>query len=400
MTDQDQTAPEKPEWAKTKADRRREAGLKPSKAKWLVLFFIVVGVAVAVYALKPAESEVVEVAQDPVTSVKYLASQELATVQATTLKQQIKVTGTIAPLTVAQLPALISAQVDSVTVRPGDTVKNGQLLVSMDTESINIQKEQQLSAIGATQAQLTLAESQLKRTQEMTKQGIAPSSQLEQALSSVQAQEANLQAQKSQIKATDYQLRNANIFSPVNGVVSQRQAEPGQFVGVGTPLMEVVDLSIMELVVNVSTTASAQIVVGMTVDINIEGIADETFTGTVSRISPLASRGTRTIPIYVLIENAERKLRGGMFAVGQITLNEKANAIAVNESAIRFDETDNPYVFKIANDTVVQQAVSLGGYWGEKQQVEIISGLESGDVIVVLPLPGLSSGDAVQLIEG
>jgi RND family efflux transporter MFP subunit len=399
MTDQNQAAPEKPEWAKTKADRRREAGLKPSKAKWLVLFFIVVGVAVAVYALKPAESEVVEAIQDPEISVKYLASQELATVQAKTLQQQIKVTGTIAPLTVAQLPALISAQVDTVAVRPGDRVKKGQLLVSMDTESINIQKEQQLSAIGATQAQLTLAESQLKRTQEMTKQGIAPSSQLEQAQSSVQAQAANLQAQKSQIKATDYQLRNANIFSPVTGVVSQRQAEPGQFVGVGSPLMEVVDLSVMELVVNVSTTASTQIVVGMTVDINIEGIVDETFTGTVSRISPLASRGTRTIPVYVLIENAEQKLRGGMFAVGQITLNEKANAIAINESAIRFDDTNNPYVFKIANDTVEHQAVTLGDYWGEKQQVEVVSGLVSGDVIVVLPLPGLVSGDAVQLIE-
>jgi RND family efflux transporter MFP subunit len=270
----------------------------------------------------------------------------------------------------------------------------------MDTESINIQKEQQLSAIGATQAQLTLAESQLKRTQEMTKQGIAPSSQLEQALSSVQAQEANLQAQKSQIKATDYQLRNANIFSPVNGVVSQRQAEPGQFVGVGSPLMEVVDLSVMELVVNVSTAASSKIIVGMTVNISIEGIPEETFTGTVSRISPLASRGTRTIPVYVLIENAERKLRGGMFAVGQITLNEKANAIAINESAIRYDEANNPYVFKIANDTVEHQAVTLGDYWGENQQVEVISGLVSDDVIVVLPLPGLSSGDAVQMIEG
>jgi RND family efflux transporter MFP subunit len=400
MTDQNQATSEKPEWAKTKSDRRREAGLKPSKAKWLVLFFIVVGVAVAVYALKPAESEIVEAIQDPEISVKYLASQELATVQAKTLQQQIKVTGTIAPLTVAQLPALISAQVDSVTVRPGDAVKKGQLLVSMDTESINIQKEQQLSAIGATQAQLTLAESQLKRTQEMTKQGIAPSSQLEQALSSVQAQEANLQAQKSQIKATDYQLRNANIFSPVNGVVSQRQAEPGQFVGVGSPLMEVVDLSVMELVVNVSTAASSKIIVGMTVNISIEGIPEETFTGTVSRISPLASRGTRTIPVYVLIENAERKLRGGMFAVGQITLNEKANAIAINESAIRYDEANNPYVFKIANDTVEHQAVTLGDYWGENQQVEVISGLVSDDVIVVLPLPGLSSGDAVQMIEG
>jgi RND family efflux transporter MFP subunit len=164
--------------------------------------------------------------------------------------------------------------------------------------------------------------------------------------------------------------------------------------------LEVVDLSVMELVVNVSTTASSKIVVGMNVDIAIEGLLGESFAGTVSRISPLATRGTRTIPVYVLIQNPDRKLRGGMFAVGQITLNEKADAIAVSESAIRFDENNNPYVLKVSNDKTVKQEVALGSRWGEDQQVEVTQGLAADDVIVVLPLPGLNIGDAVQLIEG
>ncbi|MDX1472872.1 MAG: efflux RND transporter periplasmic adaptor subunit [Reinekea sp.] len=395
---------EKPDWAKSKADLRRERGEKPSRVGriiWLILLLLAVGFAAAALLKPKATQETEATALTPVTvSTKYLAAQETQVVQAQTVRQNIKVTGTIQPLFEAQLPALISAQIEQVAVRPGDAVKKGQLLIAMDTENLNIQKEQQLSSVEATQAQLALAQSQLKRTQEMSAQGIATSAQLEQALSTVQAQAANLHAQQSQIKATEYQIRNANVYAPINGIVSFRQAEPGQFVGIGSPLLTIVDLARMELRVNVSAADSANIVTGMKVNISIEGLPLATFTGTVSRISPVATNGTRTIPVYIVLENTGGLLRGGMFATGQITLEEKPNTLVIPPSAIRYDEQNQPYVLKIDGETVVRQDISVAGSWGQNQMREVTQGLNSGDRIVVLPLPGLQVNDTVQLIEG
>ncbi|MDX1344053.1 MAG: efflux RND transporter periplasmic adaptor subunit, partial [Reinekea sp.] len=200
--------------------------------------------------------------------------------------------------------------------------------------------------------------------------------------------------------ATEYQIRNANVYAPINGIVSFRQAEPGQFVGIGSPLLTIVDLARMELRVNVSAADSANIVTGMKVNISIEGLPLATFTGTVSRISPVATNGTRTIPVYIVLENTGGLLRGGMFATGQITLKEKPNTLVIPPSAIRYDEQNQPYVLKIDGETVVRQDISVAGSWGQNQMREVTQGLNSGDRIVVLPLPGLQVNDTVQLIEG
>lgn len=393
----------KPEWAKNASDRRRDRGEKPSRIGliiFIVIVILVAGFIVFKSATAPAEdASNLVVSNEPVTNVKYIASQETAVIRPITLKQQIKVTGSLSPLNTAQLPALISAQIETVYARPGDKVKKGQLLVSMDTENLVIQKEQQLSNVEATQSQLALAESQLKRTQEMTEKGIATSSQLEQAVSTVQAQKATLQAQKSQIKATDYQLRNANIYAPFDGVISLRQSEPGQFVGTGSALMSLVDLSVMELMVNVSTSDSINIIPGMNVTLAVEGLTNKNLIGTVSRLSPITANGSRAIPVFITINNNEQTLRGGMFATGHITLKEKSNAIAIDEGALRF-EGNKAYVLKIVDGITVSQPVELGALWGENQRREITSGLNAGDQIIVLPMQGLQVGDAVELIEG
>jgi RND family efflux transporter MFP subunit len=223
---------------------------------------------------------------------------------------------------------------------------------------------------------------------------------LEQADSSVQAQQANVQSQKAAIRAIDYQLENANIYSPLSGIVAARQTEPGQFVGAGSPLMEVVDLSVMELAANVSTKDSAQIKVGMTVTLRIEGLPGQSFTGTVQRISPVAARGTRTIPVYITIQNQDRTLRGGMFATGQITLEEQPETLTIPQTAIHQNDDAAPFVLVVKDNRVVAQPVTLGQTWGQEEALEVTSGLTEGDRIVVLPLPGLNAGDAISLIEG
>lgn len=402
MSQTSENAPSKPDWAKTKRDLKREANPKTGgKAKWVIIVAVLL-IGAIVFAVLSRQEPSENVATEPVSSAKvsakYVSTEELSVIGLELLQKQIKVTGTIQPLRVVQIPSLVSAQVESVAFRVGDTVTKGQVVVQMDTESLEIQKEQQLSATYATETQLKLAESQLKRTSELAGQGIATSSLLEEVQSNVEAMKANLNSQKAQIKSVDYSLRNAVITAPISGVVSARNVEPGQFIGVGSPLLEIVDLSVMELKVNVSTANNGLISKGMKVNIAVEGLEKQTFSGVISRISPVASVGTRTIPVYIVIENADKKLRGGMFAIGHITLAETTDAIAVEGTALQTDADNRSFVFKVVDTKVIKQFVELGDVWGTSRRQEITSGLRVGDQYVNVLLTGLEENDELHLI--
>ncbi len=396
----------KPDWAKTKSELRYdETGQKSIKGK--VIFGIIILILVALFVLaksqnssaNPAESDTALSFSEEV-QVKYLAPEELSKIQRQTLARELKVTGALQPLSTHQAPALVSARVESINVRPGDTVTKGQKLVAMDTESLTLQMQQQQNATEATRAQLALAKSQLLRTRDLSSRGIATSSQLEEAASSVDALTANLAAQESQIDSIQYSLRNAIIYSPSAGVVSQRNAEPGQFVSAGVLLLEIVDLSTLELKANIPSTSVDLIKTGMTVNVSVESLPGKTFLGTISRISPVTNTGTRTIPIYITLNNNDQTLKGGLFAVGKITLDSKSNAIGINETAIHDLTSSSPWVLKVIDNKIIRQAVTLGGSWQSNQLREVTSGLSEGDVIVNLPLSGLEENDSIEIIGG
>src|SRR5690606_35369546 len=112
----------------------------------------------------------------------------------------------------------------------------------------------------------------------------------------------------------------------------------------------------------------------------------------------VAVAGTRTVPVYVEIDNADRLLRGGMFAAGQIVVSEKQDAIAVPKVAIR-EDGDGFYVLRVADKTLVRQAVEIVAEWDRGRLVEL-SGLNVGDRVATAPLTELKAGEAVELVEG
>jgi RND family efflux transporter MFP subunit len=173
--------------------------------------------------------------------------------------------------------------------------------------------------------------------------------------------------------------------------------EPGQTVAAGTPLVTVVDLSSVEVVAAAPVGTAAQIAPGQTVRIHVEGLPGRTFEGVVERSNPVAQEGTRTIPVYVGLENADGLLRGGMFVTGNIVVDAVDDAIAVPGAAIR-EDAEGPYVLKIVDDVAERQAVEPGEVWSTNRLTQILSGLEPGDVIVSAVLPQLVPGTRIQML--
>ncbi|KRA97654.1 hypothetical protein ASD83_11135 [Devosia sp. Root685] len=395
------TAHEKPEWAQSKREkenaRRVAEGLKPKRriGPWIVLGLIVVG-GVAFFALRPAEP-VPEVVADAAPVARQLLSSEVTEIAPATLRQRVKVTGTLVPAKQAVVAAQAAGRVLSVAVRPGDSVKEGQVLVEIDQANLALQLAQQRATADATRAQLFSSRQQLERTEELARQGLTSPSALEQARSAAAALEANMTALESAVSVAELALSNATVRAPIDGIVSDRSVEAGQTIGTGTALFTLVNLTEMDFQASASVNSSALVSPGQAVEVTATGLDNQTFEGRVTRVNPVAPTGTRAVPIYISLDNDSGRLRGGMFATGQITVLEHADAIAVPAVALR-EDAEGQFVLKLDNGTLVRQAVEPGTTWDRGAVVEV-SGLNTGDMVITAPLTELSAGDAYELIE-
>ncbi|MHA6730872.1 efflux RND transporter periplasmic adaptor subunit [Devosia sp. A369] len=395
------TASEKPDWAQSKREkdnaRRIAEGQKPRRRlmPWIVLAVIILAV-VGFVLTRPPAPEAETASTEPVT--QQLLVSEVAEIAPTLLSQRARVTGTLVPGRVSAVASQASGRVLSVAVRPGDTVKAGDILAEIDRATLELQLNQQRATADATRAQLLSSQQQLERTQELARQGLASPSTLEQARSGTAALEANLVALESAVQGAEIALNNASVPAPFDGIISERSVEPGQTISAGTTLFTVVNLEEMEFQAAASVTSSALVAPGQAVAVSVTGLDGRVFDGTVTRVNPVALAGTRTVPIYVSLHNEDGLLRGGMFATGQITVAEKPDAIAILATAIR-EDAEGHFVLKLDNGTLVRQAVEPGTTWDRGRLVEV-TGLTPGEQVVAAALAELSAGQAYELIEG
>lgn len=395
------TAHEKPEWAQGSRDRRNAqriaAGLKPRRriVPWLLVSVAVLG-GVGYFLTNPT-SEAAAPPVIPAEVIKQVREAETSVIEPVDLRDTVKVTGTLAPASQADVSARVSGQVLNVLVRPGDEVAAGDVLVELDREALSIALNQQRALAEATRAQLISAEQQLQRTEEMAAKKIAAPMALEQARSTAEALRANLLALDEATKAAELSVGDATLRAPIDGVIAARMVEVGQSVAAGTSLLTIVDLDVLEFQATGTARTSAQLRPGQMVELSAVGIEGRTFSGTVTRINPVATPGTRMIPVYVAVENPDHMLRGGMFATGAITVLDKGAALAVPASALR-EDAGGHYVLALGDGTVLRRQVGVGAQWNGGKAVEV-SGLEIGELVLNLPLTRLMAGDRYTLIE-
>ena len=395
-------AHEKPEWAQSKREKinaeRVAQGLKPRRriGPWIVLAVIVLGVVGFIFLRPPAPPAPEVVVEAPVA--RQIRQSETTTIETTTLRQTVKVTGTLVPGQQSDVASQASGRVVAVLKRPGDPVVSGDVLAQIDRVTLELQLNQQTATAEGTRAQLVSSQQSLERTEQLASQGLASPSTLEQARSATASLVANLSALDTAVKTAQLALDNATVKSPLDGVVASRSVDAGQTISAGTPLFTIVNLDQMEFSAAASVNSSAMVAPGQAAVVSVTGLEGQQFDGTVTRVNPVAVSGTRAVPIYIELENTSGGLRGGMFATGQITVAEKLDAHAVSVAAIREDAAGH-YVLKLVDGVLVRQEVDLVQEWDRGRLVEI-TGVEAGDVVVSAPLDELAEGDAYELVEG
>ncbi len=364
------------------------------------------GVYVAVVLIDPARGtidanervkEVVQaVAAGQIDKPLELASSEIADIRPTSMAERLRVSGDLEPINRAVLHAKDGGRIVEVRAVAGQAVKAGDVLVRFETDDLRSILRQREGDRDVAMAEMLLAMQSLNRIEQLAVKNIASQEQLDKARSEVTATTARLKSLSAQADIARTGLRDAEILAPFDGVISKRAIDPGSRVAAGAELFTLVDTSVLEAKVLVSTRDVPRIAIGQRAELHIDGLDGQTVFGRVDRIGPIADPGTRFIPVYIRLSDNDARLRGGMFATGSILVRQNEDAIVIPAISLRRDETGD-YVLKLKRGRLVRQPVTVGSGWGGKDSVEISRGLAYGDTIVTVPLPRLKPDVAVTI---
>jgi membrane fusion protein, multidrug efflux system len=365
---------------------------------WLIGLLLLALLAGAVWrtvAKRQAEQRSTTAAQSAAPPVLQLAPADVATVQVRELLRPLEVSGSLKAVNTAMLKARVAAEVRSLTVREGDAVRAGQVLVQLDTTEFDWRVRQAEQQAQAAKAQWEIAQRSLANNRGLVAQGFISATALETSVSNEAGAQASFQAAQAAVEMARKQRADATVATPISGVVAQRLVQPGERVGIDARLLEVVDLSKLEVEVTVPPEEAATLRVGTTAKLQVEGLG-EGIDATVVRINPSAQAGSRALVAYLAVQ-AHPALRQGLFAKGRLEL-QRQRALAVPAAAVRLDQA-LPYVLLLDQGRVKAATVQVGpavaGDGGEWQQV--LQGLSEGQTVLLRGAGKLAEGTAVRV---
>ena len=286
-------------------------------------------------------------------------------------------------------------RIDKLFVEEGDRVTAGMVLARLDMNELAAQVMQAEGQVLQAKATLEQNELNFQRMDALYKQNAVSAHTLDSARTQRDLALGGVRAAQGNLILLKTRLDNANILSPLNGVVIRRHVQAGAFSKAGAAIFTVADVSTLLAKAVVGEAQIAELTLGKSVNVKVDALKGQDFKGRVTRLSPAASVPTRTFTAEVSIPNPGEQIKVGMFANADIVGQERKNVLAVPESALVMRE-DQKTVFVVAEENrVVQKVLKLGDAAGG--YVEVLSGVKEGERIIVAGQHKLKDGASIRL---
>jgi RND family efflux transporter MFP subunit len=346
-----------------------------------VVILVVVAVAVAVL-IQRRHAQATSTPPVAAAPVLELSASDVAQVVPRELVRVLDITGELRAVNSSMIKARVAAEVQSLDVREGDRVKAGQVLGRLDGTEFTLRLRQAQEQAVQAQAQLEIAERALDNNRALVSQGFISQNALDTSVSNAAAARAALQAANAAAGLARKSLDDTVLRAPIQGLVSQRLVQPGERVGVDARLLEIVDLTKLEIEATVPPQDVGAVQIGALASLRVDGIG-QPVTARVARINPSAQAGTRAVPVYLSVD-PQPGLRQGLFARGSIEL-ERRGALSLPASAVRIDQA-RPYVIVLEQGLAVRRDVELGlrgrASAASEPMIEVTAGLTEGSTVL------------------
>ena len=358
---------------------------------------------------------------------------KLAKVEKGDLAKSVVATGKIEPITKVEIKSKASGIVKKLYVEYGDRVKAGQKLAELDRVEIEAQVRSQTANVEAAEANLRstkadydrakvdaegpdlpMLQRAYERAKKMAKEGVVSEANLDDAQKAyelainkqsvakaqlgvlkakIAQSDAQVQSAHAQLKQLEEQLSYTTIYAPIDGLVLSRDVEVGDAVSSilvlgssATLVMTIGDVSEVYVKGKVDESDIGKVYLGQPARIKVESFKDKTFTGKVTKISPMGVEkdNVTTFEVRVSINNPGGELKAAMTANAEIILDEHKNVLIIPEGAVIYDKDKKAFVEQPdpqQKEGKKKIAVNLGISNGAK--AEVLSGLKEGDQVVL-----------------
>ncbi len=377
--------------------------MKQIKPRWIIIGVVVLaltGGIIRAVSNKRAQQAAASAPSSTITQVE-LASTDVMTVQSRDITQGLPVSGTVKAVNYAVIKARVAGELKAVLAREGDAVKAGDVLARIDPTEYQQRWQQAAETASAAKAQMDIAQRAWDNNKALVEQGFISKAAMDNSVASYQGAVASHKAAIAGADVARKALDDATLRAPFAGIVSGRAAQVGERVGIDAKIMELVDLSQLEVEVPLSPSESMDVRVGQVASLQVED-RPNTVTAKVKRISPSAQTGSRSVLIYLALDKAEG-LRHGLFAKGILGMG-KSQMLAVPLSAVRTDRAQ-PYVQVVAQVgeqlQVMHKTVTLGVRGMDLAQPESetmvgVTGVAEGSTVLKSHVGALREGMVVK----
>lgn len=309
-------------------------------------------------------------------------------------EESIILNGDIVPFQEASISSKVAAKADSVRVENGTAVAAGQALVTL--EQLDYQNALLVAEAALDKAEAGLHKSELdyNRCRELYEQGAVSESTYDDTTIALRLARADVKAAQATLENTREALDNTNLGAPFAGLVADCDIHAGEMVNPGLELMKIVDISSVYVVTNIEQEDVVRVKKGQEAMINVPGLGGCIFEGTVAAINPAGDRSARVFAAKIKVNNEEGLLRPGMFATVEVKTGEKSEVLAVPVNSV-IGQSGLQYVFIVEGQEARQQEVKTASVF--EDMVEITSGLEKGQEIIISNVNSLKDGDLIEI---
>ncbi len=330
-------------------------------------------------------------------TVVELAASDVLQAKVRDLAQGLPLSGSLKAANSAVVKARVAGELQGLTLREGDAVKAGQVIARIDPADSQARLTQAQQQADSAKTQIDTAQRQWDNNKALVDQGFISKTALDTSQNNLSAAQANHRAALAAVDLARKGMQDTVLRAPISGVVAARLAQPGERVGVDARIVEIVDLSQLELEAALSAADSVGVRVGQAASLQIEG-SSRAVSARVARINPSAQAGSRSVLIYLTMDDSTG-LRQGLFAQGTLG-TAQLSGVAVPISAVR---TDKPqvYVQTVENNMVAHKNVELGarGTDGKDTSGETwvaVKGLNADAVVIQGSVGTLREGTAIK----
>jgi membrane fusion protein (multidrug efflux system) len=306
---------------------------------------------------------------------------EVARVKTGDISAYFSGTATLEAKEETDVVAKVGGVVKQILAEEGDEVQSGKVLAKLDDEKLAVQLQQ-------ARANLQKLENEYQRSHELFKKNLISTEEFQRA-------QYEYEHQKASYDLANLDLQYTSIRSPINGVIAQRLIKRGNMILTNQAVFRVTGLNPLQAVLYVPEHQMGKMQVGQTAHLRVDAVPDNVCTGRIERISPVVDPSTGTMKVTIEIDNAEHRLKPGMFTRIDVVYDVRANTLLVPKNAIMAEDRES-CVFVVKDSVALRRLVETG--YVNTSHTEILKGLEKDDVVVTTGKSSLKDSIKVDVV--